>query len=110
MREAQLNSYAQVSVPQAERVLFKLCKHYAIKVAVVFDAQRADIDFRYGRCWIEREGECLRIHCQASNAEALTQVQFVMDEHLGLMARDKTLRLAWSQQPLASTASNTPTP
>ncbi|MGR4869116.1 DUF2218 domain-containing protein [Variovorax sp. LARHSF232] len=88
-------STADVTVPQAERVLFKMCKHFAIKVPVEFDSERADIDFRFGRCRVQRDGERLRLHCAAADAELLQRVQYVLDEHLGLMARDKQLAVAW---------------
>lgn len=86
---------AELRLPQAERVLFKMCKHFAIKVPVDFDSQRADIDFRFGRCRIQREGERLRLHCEAGAEEQLRRVQSVLDEHLALMARDRHLTVPW---------------
>lgn len=88
-------STAELCLPQAERVLFKMCKHFAIKVPVDFDSQRAEIDFRFGRCHIRREGERLRLHCEAGAPEQLSRVQAVLDEHLALMARDRELSVAW---------------
>lgn len=88
-------STADVTVPQAERVLFKMCKHFAIKVPVAFDSEQADIDFRFGRCRVHRHGDALTLHCEADNAELLQRVQYVIDEHLALMARDKQLAVTW---------------
>lgn len=86
---------ADVTVPQADRVLFKMCKHFAIKVPVDFDSERADIDFRFGRCLVERDGDRLSLHCAADTDELLQRVQYVLDEHLALMARNKQLTVAW---------------
>ncbi|MEY4563056.1 MAG: hypothetical protein RLZZ618_2333 [Pseudomonadota bacterium] len=86
---------ANVTVPQAERVLFKMCKHFAIKVPVTFDSEQADIDFRFGRCLVQREGDLLSLHCTAESDELLQRVQYVLDEHLALMARNKQLAVAW---------------
>jgi hypothetical protein len=90
-------STAAVTLPQADRVLFKLCKHFALKVPVAFDSAQADIDFRFGRCRVQREGDRLDLHCDADSAEALERVQFVLDEHLALMARDRQLAVAWQR-------------
>ncbi|WP_334041566.1 DUF2218 domain-containing protein [Burkholderia ambifaria] len=96
-RPASFVSTAQVSVPQAERVLFKLCKHYAIKVPVVFDEHRATIDFPYGVCRMLRTDDVLRLRCEADSAERLEQIQSVMDEHLVLMSRNRALVVAWER-------------
>jgi bifunctional isochorismate lyase/aryl carrier protein len=90
-------SHAAVTLPQAERVLFKLCKHFAIKVPVVFDAEQADIDFGYGRCRVQRDGDRLALHCSADAEALLHRVQYVLDEHLALMARDRALTMAWQR-------------
>jgi uncharacterized protein len=89
------SSTAVVTVPQAERVLFKMCKHFAIKVPVVFDSEQADIDFRFGRCRVQRAGDTLQIACDADSDELLRRVQYVIDEHLALMAKNKQLVVAW---------------
>jgi hypothetical protein len=90
-------STAAVTLPQADRVLFKLCKHFALKVPVAFDSVQADIDFRFGRCRVQREGDRLSLCCDADSAEALERVQFVLDEHLALMAREQQLAVAWQR-------------
>jgi len=89
------SSTAAVTVPQAERVLFKMCKHFAIKVPVTFDTEQADIDFRFGRCRIQRAGDTLQIACDADSEELLKRVHYVIDEHLALMAKNKQLVVAW---------------
>ncbi len=89
------SSTAAVTLPQAERVLFKMCKHFAIKVPVAFDSDKADIDFRIGRCRVQRQGELLQMRCDADDTERLERVQYIIDEHLVLMARDKQLVVAW---------------
>ncbi|PAJ82733.1 DUF2218 domain-containing protein [Burkholderia ubonensis] len=88
-------STAELSLPQADRVLFKLCKHYAIKVPVVFDAHRATVDFPYGVCRMVRADDVLNLRCEADAADKLEQIQYVMDEHLALMSRNPQLVVAW---------------
>ncbi|UEP20042.1 DUF2218 domain-containing protein [Burkholderia ambifaria] len=96
-RPASFVSTARVSVPQADRVLFKLCKHYAIKVPVVFDEHRATIDFPYGVCRMLRIDDMLQLRCEADSSERLEQIQYVMDEHLVLMSRNRALVVAWER-------------
>ncbi|MET3819804.1 hypothetical protein ACVK00_004235 [Burkholderia sp. PvR073] len=96
-RPAPFVSTAAVSVPQAERVLFKLCKHFAIKVPVVFDTHCATVDFPYGVCRVVRTDDVLQLRCEADSPEGLAQVQYVMDEHLGLMSRNRALVVAWAR-------------
>ncbi|MBP0607019.1 MULTISPECIES: DUF2218 domain-containing protein [Burkholderia] len=94
-RPAPFVSIAQLSLPKADRVLFKLCKHYAIKVPVVFDAHRATVDFPYGVCRMVRADDVLSLRCEADAADKLEQLQYVMDEHLALMSRNPQLVVAW---------------
>lgn len=94
---AMLVSTAAVALAQADRILFKMCKHYALKVRVVFDAETAAIDFPYGRCQITRTDDVLRMRCEAESAEKLEKIQYVMDEHLALMARNKELVIDWQR-------------
>ncbi|WP_175956204.1 DUF2218 domain-containing protein [Burkholderia sp. BCC0405] len=96
-RAAPFVSTAEVRLAQAERVLFKLCKHYAIKVPVVFDAHRATVDFPYGTCRMQRTDDLVRIRCEADSADKLAQIQYVMDEHLVLMSRNRELVIAWQR-------------
>ncbi|SMG02705.1 FIG00463362: hypothetical protein [Burkholderia singularis] len=93
--DTPLVSTAEVALPQAERVLFKMCKHYAIKVPVSFDEHRATIDFPVGKCYVIRTDDVLSIRCEADSADKLERVQYVMDEHLALMARNTQLTVDW---------------
>ncbi|RQR48935.1 DUF2218 domain-containing protein [Burkholderia sp. Bp9002] len=96
-RPAPFVSTAELTLPQADRVLFKLCKHYAIKVPVVFDEHRATIDFPYGVCRMLRTEGLLSLRCEADAADKLAQIQYVMDEHLALMSRNRQLVVAWQR-------------
>ncbi|VWB99469.1 hypothetical protein BLA15816_04811 [Burkholderia lata] len=94
---APFASTAEVTLAHADRVLFKLCKHYAIKVPVVFDEHRATVDFPYGTCRMRRVDDRLWLRCEADAADKLAQIQYVMDEHLVLMSRNRELVIAWQQ-------------
>ena len=92
-------STAELCLPQAERVLFKMCKHFAIKVPVRFDTERAEVDFPFGSCLILRQGEQLDIACSALDEARMDKMRHVLDEHLALMARQPQLQPRWLPSP-----------
>lgn len=90
-----IHRHTSLSLPQAERVLFKLCKHFAIKVPVDFDPHQAHVDFPFGTCQIQRHDDRLDITCSAIDEARLAKVLHVLDEHLALMARQPQLQVHW---------------
>lgn len=90
-----IHRHTSLSLPQAERVLFKLCKHFALKVPVRFDTERAEVDFPFGSCLILRQGEQLDIACSALDEARMDKMRHVLDEHLALMARQPQLQPRW---------------
>ncbi|UTH76695.1 DUF2218 domain-containing protein [Chromobacterium sp. IIBBL 290-4] len=91
-------SRASFTTPNADKVLYKLCKHYALKVPVDFDSHRAHVQFPIGVCRIERADDTLAMWCEADAADKLAKIEFIMDEHLGLMAKQPELKLAWQAE------------
>jgi len=92
-------------------VLFKLCKHFAIKVPVRFDAESADVDFPFGTCRILRQDDRLDIACSAQDETSMAKMQHVMDEHLALMAKQPQLHVRWlSTEPTAPGTQEVPAP
>lgn len=87
--------HATLTLPDADKVLYKLCKHYALKVPVEFNHERAHVPFPAGTCDIQRQGDTLHLQCAAPSDEALARVLHIMDEHLALMARNPELQIPW---------------
>ncbi|XLM21706.1 DUF2218 domain-containing protein [Chromobacterium piscinae] len=92
-----LSSRASLTTAHADKVLYKLCKHYALKVPVDFDTERAHVQFPIGTCDIRRSGDTLDMVCAADAADKLAKIEFIMDEHLGLMAKQPELKLDWQK-------------
>ncbi|BBH14489.1 MULTISPECIES: DUF2218 domain-containing protein [Chromobacterium] len=92
-----LSSRAQLTTPNADKVLYKLCKHYALKVPVEFDSHQAHVHFPIGECRIQRQDDTLDMICAADAADKLAKIEFIMDEHLGLMAKTPDLKLDWAK-------------
>lgn len=90
-----LNSQASLNAEHADKVLYKLCKHFALKIPVDFDTEQAHIQFTYGECRIQRTDTVLNITCAAINAELLAKVEWVINDHLGLMMKHPELQIIW---------------
>lgn len=82
-------------LPDAEKLLYKLSKHFALKVPVKFDLNHASISFHAGECEIQREGQRLEITCRAESREQLEQVSQIISSHVALMVRDPAVQLNW---------------
>jgi hypothetical protein len=80
-----------VATANASKYLQQLCKHFAHKVVVEFDPHRARIDFPFGDCRMQADGEALRIDCVSPSPEALARTRFVIDDHLA--------RFSWRERP-----------
>lgn len=90
-----LNSQAQLSADDADKVLYKLCKHFALKIPVDFDTEKAHIQFPYGECRIMRINNLLSLSCAAASREQLDKIEWVIADHLGLMLKNPKLTISW---------------
>ncbi|MBY0446213.1 MAG: DUF2218 domain-containing protein [Burkholderiales bacterium] len=89
------NSYTQHTTSDVEKVLYKLCKHFALKIPVEFDSEKAHIEFTMGICQIRREQDTLHLQCQADASDKLTAIESIVEDHLGLMVKNPELVLQW---------------
>lgn len=84
-------SKATVETANASRYLQQLCKHFAHKVAVEYDTEKAVVDFHFGDCRMWATAAELTIECASESDETLERTQFVIDDHLS--------RFAWREKP-----------
>ena len=82
---------ARVNTANAGRYLVQLCKHFAHKIPVDYDASRGRADFAWGTCHMEAGDGVLSLRCEANDGEALERVKFVVNDHL--------TRFAWRESP-----------
>jgi hypothetical protein len=83
-------SEARVDTARASRYLGQLCKHFAHRIPVTHTAEQGRVEFPFGICLLEAGPERLILRAQASDAEALAQVEDVVARHLERFAfRDK---------------------
>jgi len=84
-------SQARIETGSASKYLQQLCKHFAHKVEVDYDAHAAHVRFPFGECRMAADDAVLRIECDAETEETLKRAQGVIDEHL--------VRFAWREKP-----------
>ncbi len=99
----QLCQHSRITLQNADRILYKLGKHFAIKVPVELDPRRAHVQFPAGICEILRDDNVLRLRCEADSAEQMAQLIHIVDSHLALMARDPALKIIWHDSEDAET-------
>lgn len=80
-----------VATERASRYLQQLCKHFAHKISVDFDASRGKADFSFGICTMIASDKVLELRCEASTQEALDRVQYIVDDHVK--------RFTWKEKP-----------
>lgn len=80
-----------VATANASRYLQQLCKHFAHKVEVSFDALTGKVDFPFGDCRMWADDGALRIECVSETQETLARTHFVVHDHL--------TRFSWREKP-----------
>jgi hypothetical protein len=84
-----------VTTPSASQYLQQLCKHFAHKVTVEYDAHNARVDFPFGDCRMSAEENVLRVSCASPTQEAEERMRAVIDDHLVRFAWREKLDLNW---------------
>jgi len=89
-------SVAEVATPNASRYLQQLCKHFAHKLPVTFDAHAGEIDFSMGRCALDASNDVvLRILLSAPDAGPMVELQEIVSRHLVRFAFRESLAIEW---------------
>jgi hypothetical protein len=89
---------SQTRIPTAlpGRYLGQLCKHFAHKLPVSYDATQGRIEFATGVCELAADGEALVVKTTSPDAEQLARLQDVVIRHLERFAFRETLTVSWS--------------
>lgn len=91
-----LQSKAVIATEHASKYLQQLCKHFAHKVSVDYDASQGKVDFPFGDCLMRADETSLTIECAAKTDEELARAQHVIDDHLARFAWREKPRIAWN--------------
>ena len=95
---------ANVATTSASRYLQQLCKHWAHKLAVDFDASAGSVVFPNGGVLrMMAAPDALRVSITAPDAEAAVTLQGVVARHLDRFAfREAPLAFDWSAPAVAA--------
>jgi uncharacterized protein len=91
-------SKAAVATPSSARYLTQLCKHFAHRVPVTFDAERGRIEFAGGVCRLAARSDHLLLEIEAAQASALSEVEGVVARHLERFAFREKSAIEWTRE------------
>ncbi len=86
---------AEVRTDKASRYLQQLCKHFAHRCEVAFDAQSGSITLPLGVCSLEAGEGVLRLAVTAGDAAQRDQLEDVIARHLLRFAFREELEVVW---------------
>lgn len=95
-------SEARVATAKASRYIAALCKHFAHKITVEYDAAQGRADFPFGVCRMQAEADTLVLRCEAPDEDALARVESVVGIHLERFAWREKPGIAWVRGPAGS--------
>nr|WP_300312262.1 DUF2218 domain-containing protein [Halomonas sp.] len=86
-------SVARVSTESGQRLINRLCKHWAHKLEV--DAEQGKVVFDGGVCLMKASADTLQVDLQADDNELLERLKGVVASHLERMAGKEELSIDW---------------
>ena len=92
-----MNSTASIPTENARRYLGQFVNHFAHKLPFVRheDNTHGEVEFPLGLCTLDADATRLSIILNAATAEALKQLQEVVDRHLLRFAFREELAIIW---------------
>ncbi|CAN0586020.1 unnamed protein product [Ectocarpus sp. 12 AP-2014] len=88
-------SRAEIATPSGERLINRLCKHWAHKLEVEQADQQGKITFATGTCLMLAESDKLLVSIETLEEEHLDELEGVVERHLLRMAGDEELAIVW---------------
>ncbi len=91
-----LTATAFCETANGSKYLQQICKHFAHKVEVSYDAERGECALPSGRTSLIADDSGLRVKIEATDAAAIIDARFVIDRHLVTFAhREGFCGMAW---------------
>ncbi len=99
-----MNSSTLIKTKHASKYLQQLCKHFAHKVEVDYDAEKGLVQFPPGPCTILASGDDLRFSCTSEQEQGLQVMHSIIEQHLVKFAWREELTFLWDikDQPVLS--------
>ena len=90
-----LHAQASVTTEKASRYLKALCNHFNKKVSAVYEDNHGVVQFGFGVCEMDVQGEQLIMRVQAENDELFARVKYVVADHLERFSGEEQLQVEW---------------
>jgi uncharacterized protein len=85
------------ATPHGSKYLQQLCKHFAHKTEVTFDAAQGQVALRSGPATLRADDQGLTVTVSAPDAEALPGARHAIDKHLAIFAhREGFQAMTWT--------------
>lgn len=88
-------SRAEIATESGDKLINRLCKHWAHKLEVEQGEETSRVTFDNGSCLMQAEPGKLRIAVEALDEEGLDQLEGVVASHLERMAGKEPLEIVW---------------
>lgn len=95
LSSATVQSVAEAAMPEAQRYLQQLCKHFQHKRPVTFDERSGQIDFPMGDCRLSASDDTLTISLSAPDDARMAELQDVVVRHLLRFAFRDPPKIEW---------------
>lgn len=93
------SSFAHVVTDNPQRLITRLCRHWAHKFPVTLSEGHGEIALSIGQCTLEAQDGQLAVRLRAAGQEALPQLEQVVASHLQRMAgADPLPEFTWRRQ------------
>jgi len=95
-----MRSSSTVVTDAGHRYMAQLCKHFAHRVPATLGERESHIAFEAGQVYLRASPATLMILAEAGAADALTQIEGVVERHLKRFAfREPNLAVEWRRAP-----------
>lgn len=86
---------SHVTTDKAQRYLKALCNHFNRKVTAEYTDNHGTVQFGIGFCEMNATDDALVIRIQAEDEEKLSQVKYVVADHLERFSGEDRLQVQW---------------
>ena len=95
MEAGVIGARAQVATESGEKLIRRLCKHWAHKLEVHYTEREGRVRFEGGSCRMLAEPGALTVVIEAQDAQRRERLEEVVASHLERMAGGEPLDIAW---------------
>ncbi|QFT86546.1 hypothetical protein FIU88_16505 [Halomonas sp. THAF12] len=88
-------SRAEIVTESGDKLINRLCKHWAHKLEVEHDEHQGRVTFDVGSCLMTSEPGRLHVAVEALDEEGLDRLEGVVASHLERMAGKEPLEIVW---------------